>query len=275
MPEKPAILMWTANTPVRSIRPQCRRRSERGSAYVLALVALMTGLTLSLALLTSSNGMYLAESSRTDKDIARYLADSGVEYASWKAGVNGVSLPYSTTVAMTGGTFSVTIEDDSDREPGAGLVTSTGRAGDCTYVMKRVIPCETQVIVDNQAGTCSANWSTSTASADKYGPDYRWRPTGLLTDSFTYRPNIPESGNYEVFAWWAQGTNRCTATQHVINYNGGSATVAVNQQAHGGTWNSLGTYNFTAGTSGTVVVLCWGATGKIVVADGLRLVRRY
>lgn len=267
--------MDKAGIPVHSTQPRPDSRSERGAAYVLALVAMTTGLTLALALLTSSNGMYLAESSRTDKDIARYLAESGSEYASWKAGISGVSMPYTATVAMTGGTFTVTIVDDGSRELGAGLVTSTGTAGDCTYTIKRVIPCEQQIIMDNVSGTCSANWSSGTASADKYGPDYRWRPTGLLVDSFTYRPNILETGNYEVFAWWAQGTNRSTATQHVINYNGGSQTVSVNQQAKGGMWNSLGTYNFAAGTSGTIVVLCWGATGKIVVADAIRLVRRY
>jgi hypothetical protein len=53
-----------------------------------------------------------------------------------------------------------------------------------------------------------------------------------------------------------------------VNYNGGSPTFDVNQKVNGGQWNLLGTFNFVAGTSGTVV-LTDDADG-VVIADGLK-----
>lgn len=129
-------------------------------------------------------------------------------------------------------------------------------------------------VVDNPAGTFSANWILSTMSSQKYGADYRYRSTQAVSDMFTWRPSLPVAGNYEVFAWWPAGTNRSLAAPYIINYNGGSANVKVNQQTGGGQWNSLGTYPFAAGTAGHVKLSCWATTGYVVVADAVCFVKR-
>ena len=131
-----------------------------------------------------------------------------------------------------------------------------------------------EYIVDNPQGTFSANWILSTMSSQKYGADYRYRSTAAISDPFTWRPNLPTAGNYEVYAWWPEGSNRCPQAPYIIYYNGGSANIKVNQQASGGQWNSLGIYPFAAGTTGNVKLSCWATAGYVVVADAVKFVKR-
>lgn len=133
---------------------------------------------------------------------------------------------------------------------------------------------ETEVIVDNPAGTWSANWILGTMSPDKYGADYRYRSTAAVSDPFTWRPNLPTAGNWEVYAWWSVGGNRSTTAPYIVYYNGGNLSVPKNQQINGGMWNSLGTYNFLAGTSGNVKLSCWTTAGFVVIADAVKFVKR-
>lgn len=134
---------------------------------------------------------------------------------------------------------------------------------------------ETQVIVDNSdAGfTASANWSTGTSATDKYGANYRSRPTAAISDPAQWSFNLLGAGTFQVWAWWSQGSNRSTTAPYVIYRNGGTNTVNVNQQANGGKWNLLGTYSFLAG-SNKVQLSCWTTTGFTVIADAIKLVRQ-
>ncbi len=133
----------------------------------------------------------------------------------------------------------------------------------------------TVIIVDNaETGfTASANWSTGTSAPDKYGANYRFRPTAATSDQATWNCTIPTADNYEVYAWWTAGTNRSLTAAYTVYYNGGSQIVTRNQQTGGGTWNSLGTWNFAA-VSTNVKLSCWTTTGKVVVADAVMLIRR-
>ena len=75
---------------------------------------------------------------------------------------------------------------------------------------------------------------------------------------------------YNVYARWATHPNRATNAKHIINYNGGSAEVIVDQQQNGDQWNLLGQYDFAAGTSGNVVLTSDGAN-QYVIADAIGL----
>jgi len=129
--------------------------------------------------------------------------------------------------------------------------------------------------VDNSdAGfTASANWSTATASTDKYGANYRWRSTAAVSDVARWSFTLLGGGTFQVYAWWSQGSNRSTAAPFKIYRSGGTDTVNVNQQANGGKWNLLGTKTFVAG-SNKIELSCWAPTGYIVVADAIKLVRQ-
>lgn len=130
----------------------------------------------------------------------------------------------------------------------------------------------TWIIVDNaDAGfSASANWSTGTSSTDKYGTNYRFRSTAAISDQAVWAFTIPTTDNYEVYAWWSVGANRSTTAPYSVN---GGSGIPKNQQANGGTWNSLGTFSMAAG-SNNVKLSCWTTSGYVVIADAVRLVRR-
>lgn len=130
------------------------------------------------------------------------------------------------------------------------------------------------IIIDNPSATVVGTWATGTTSTDRYGADFRWRSKGTGASYVQYTPNIGTPGNYQVYAWHAQGSNRATDAKHLISYNGGSTTVNVNQQINGGQWNLLGTFNFATGTSGYVRIHDGHVdTTKVVVADAVRFVK--
>ncbi|MDB6026402.1 MAG: repeat-containing protein [Verrucomicrobiales bacterium] len=130
------------------------------------------------------------------------------------------------------------------------------------------------IIIDNPSATVTGTWSSGTSSTDKFGTDYRFKSAGTGTAFLTFTPTIVTPGNYRIYEWHPQGANRPTNAPVVINYNGGSPTVTVNQQVNGGTWVLLtGTYNFLAGTTGTVKVTDnFIGAGLSVMADGIKFV---
>ena len=129
------------------------------------------------------------------------------------------------------------------------------------------------VIVDNAQSpgfAASANWSTATSAADKYGANYRFRSTGAVSDAAVFTASLPAAGNWEIYAMWPQGGNRSATAPFVLPNN---TTVSRNQQTGGGVWNSLGTVNCAAGNN-TVKLSCWTTAGFIVVADAVKFVKR-
>ncbi len=128
------------------------------------------------------------------------------------------------------------------------------------------------IIVDNTSANFSVvggSWSTGTASADKYGSDYRYRSTAAVSEPAKWAPAL-QTRNYDVYAWWPAGSNRSTTAPYIINHNSGSTTVRVNQQANGGKWNLLGTFAMSAGKD--VQLSCWTTAGYVVMADAVKFV---
>ena len=93
----------------------------------------------------------------------------------------------------------------------------------------------TTVIVDNsdpEFTILSGTWSTG-SWVDPWGEDYRWASTttGDPTHEVEWRPSLPASSLYEVAIWYVAGSNRADDAPFTIDYDGGSATIPVNQQA--------------------------------------------
>lgn len=129
------------------------------------------------------------------------------------------------------------------------------------------------IVLDTNAVQASGNWTWGTSAVDKYGPDYRFRLTGSVSDPATWTWTAPQTRNYEVYAWWSQGWNRSTTAPYMVSRAGGSTTVYRNQQTNGGSWQSLGTFSINAGTN-TVRLSCWTTPGYVVIADAVRIVPR-
>ena len=131
----------------------------------------------------------------------------------------------------------------------------------------------TEIIIDNPSATYTGTWSTGTSSTDKYGSDYRYATTATSeTATAKWTPNIGTAGNYNVYVWYPQGTNRSSKAPYTVYWNGGSQTYNVNQQANGGKWNLLASAKpFVTGTSQyTKLGNGTSETSKVVMADAVR-----
>jgi glucose/arabinose dehydrogenase len=143
------------------------------------------------------------------------------------------------------------------------------------YRMKAGGPYPADIVVDNASATTitnSAAWTTGTISTDRYSADYRYKNTGTGANYVQFTPVIPAAGNYQVYEWHPQGSNRTTVAMHIIQFNGGTQTNLVNQQTGGGQWNLLGTFGFSAGTAGNLRITDNFSGTGVVIADAIKLV---
>lgn len=114
-------------------------RRRRGAAYILAITTLLVGVTFALAMLRSGGANFTAEDSRQKKRAAENLAEAGIEYAFWQIHYNNKALPYSATMNLDTGSFTVEAVDDGNRDQSTMLITSTGTCGGRSHTSKRVV----------------------------------------------------------------------------------------------------------------------------------------
>lgn len=131
------------------------------------------------------------------------------------------------------------------------------------------------VTADNgtAAWSASASWFPGTSVAGYYGSNYHARSTEAISDPATWTVSLPSSGSYRVDAWWTAAANRAASAPYIVYHSGGSTTVNKNQQANGGSWQSLGTFSFNAG-SNEVKLSCWTTAGFFVIGDAVRFVKQ-
>ncbi|MBA2880642.1 Tfp pilus tip-associated adhesin PilY1 [Desulfosalsimonas propionicica] len=93
--------------------------------------------------------------------------------------------------------------------------------------------------------------------------------------SATWQFDVEDSGEYEVVASFSINTNRTDSAEYTIDHSGGTTTVTRSQHGPGVTqqWESLGTYDFDAGSNAAQITLnCAGTTSNDYVAvDAIRL----
>jgi hypothetical protein len=129
-------------------------------------------------------------------------------------------------------------------------------------------------IVDNISAIVVGSWDSASSALGHYGNDYRYTSPGSGSSYVQYVANVSNTGQYDVYEWHSQGTNRTTAAKHVVTYSGGSQTISVNQQNNGGKWNLLGRYTFAQGNSGNVKITnsFSGYNDVVVIADAIKFV---
>ncbi len=155
--------------------------------------------------------------------------------------------------------------------------TDPGSGWDWPRYKSLVIGSNWSQTVDNLTTgrfTASANWGTSSYSAQRYGSDYRYANPAAVSDAAWFKFNIPATANYEVYAWYPASTGYNSATPYVIVTSAGNVTRTVNQQTNGGLWVSLGIHNLNVGDYDAVGVSRWSSAAGYVIADAVRLVRR-
>ncbi|OQY17910.1 MAG: hypothetical protein B6I36_08155 [Desulfobacteraceae bacterium 4572_35.1] len=160
-----------------------------------------------------------------------------------------------------------------------------------------------ELIVDNEA-TANANnnfnlvnadntldndenggdWEESGGSSDaEYGADAQWTDNEDARAEWHF--SVEETGNYDVYAWWDNYSNRDERALYLVEHDGGITSYCLNQRQNQQQWNHmLGTHNYTAnqdysivvarhGTSYNGVSVCGGnaSTGGSTLADAVRL----
>ena len=89
-----------------------------------------------------------------------------------------------------------------------------------------------------QPGTSfSGTWKVS-GGVNSYGSKSLYADANGA--SYTYNIDLAAPGEYQVFAWWTEYSNRRTSVPYDIIHATGTSTVNVNQQQKGGTWQKLG-----------------------------------
>jgi uncharacterized lipoprotein YddW (UPF0748 family) len=198
-------------------------------------------------------------------------ADSAVDYGttiSYGSTVGSASLVTEHSMLLSNLTPSTTYEFRVRSKDAAG-----NEAVSVTYSFATAPEGQVEeLLIDNPEAAVVGSWSTGTF-AGGYGSDYRWKGKGNGSAYLEYRPLILQGGTYEVYEWHLQGGNRTTSAPHFIRHKNGASTVHVNQQANGGRWNLLGTYEFEAGTDGYVRITdAFLDDASVVIADAIRFV---
>lgn len=134
------------------------------------------------------------------------------------------------------------------------------------------------MIIDNLDPGFSTvgSWSTGTVAAGRYGPDYRYAgtsPSGASAAYWTWQ--VTETGVYRICAWWSDGGNRSAEAKYAVLHQGNEYPKTVNQQTDGGKWNTLGTYELTAGDTVSVRLSNAAPSGYVVIADAVKFEQAY
>ncbi|MFI0480110.1 nucleic acid/nucleotide deaminase domain-containing protein [Actinomadura sp. 9N215] len=131
-----------------------------------------------------------------------------------------------------------------------------------------------EVLVDNSDPIDTASnaaWNRTRSLRGAQGPDAATRPAGDGDAKFTWRPQIPRTGTYEVFVRYPKTGGAARNATYTITHSAGTATRTVDQSRGAGEWVSLGRHPFTEGR-GPAITLTDKASGK-VSADAVKLVR--
>jgi N-acetylmuramoyl-L-alanine amidase len=127
-----------------------------------------------------------------------------------------------------------------------------------------------ELVVDNSDGTVQVKgkWTATTTTGGFLGADYLFRTPGDGSSTVTWPFPSGSAGRFEVFARWSAGPNRATNATYLVTSNAGVASVSVNQKNNGGSWQSLGTFDFQPNKT-QQVALTDKADG-VVAADAIR-----
>ena len=88
--------------------------------------------------------------------------------------------------------------------------------------------------------------------------------------SATWRPEIPERGEYAVYVSYRSFANSTTDAVYTVRHLGGESVFHVNQRMAGSTWVYLGTFTFAEGDEGYVRLTNESSAAGIVSADAVK-----
>jgi hypothetical protein len=150
------------------------------------------------------------------------------------------------------------------------ITATDGASNEGTGIFTLSVSTPGVTIVDNPEadfGTCTWTcWSDADAFTGDGKACYHAPNEGCTA---TWTPDLPDAGNYSVYAWWPAHPNQAGNAKFTVYYEtGDSGPIEVNQKGNGKQWNYLGNFSFAAGTSGYVVLS--DAADGYVIADAVK-----
>ena len=124
-------------------------------------------------------------------------------------------------------------------------------------------------IVSQSSGVEITNWPSSTSEPGYYGSDYQYQSAGDGSSYAEWTFGVEGNGDYELWVWYTEHSNRATNAPYTIQHLTGTTTVRIDQTQNGSEWISLGIFPFLTGPYYTVQ-LANDANGY-VIADALRI----
>jgi hypothetical protein len=113
------------------------------------------------------------------------------------------------------------------------------------------------------------SWTPSLTGTDFFRENYLFTGAGSGDKYADWLFTLPQSGAYNIYAWWPTLDNNTGGARYTIEHSGGETTRVMDQRVDGGQWNLLGQYSF--GTGQYRVRLTDQALSGNVVADGIRI----
>jgi len=136
---------------------------------------------------------------------------------------------------------------------------------------------EGAIVVDDTdrtgAVSIDAGWNRGFTGRDYLGAMH-WTAPGTGDQKVAWTPDLPLTGEYDVYVWYGPDNNndRATNAPFTVNFKEGSKTVRKDMKQGKGRWVLLGTFPFDAGTSGSVVLK--NEADGFLAADAVKFVRK-
>jgi len=131
------------------------------------------------------------------------------------------------------------------------------------------------ITVDDTQAKLVGTWKPSTFTKPYVGSGYiHDNKEGKGEKSATFTPTLPRTGDYEVLISYTPGNSRANNVPVKVRYAGGEKIIRVDQTKSptiDQLFVSLGTFPFTAGTTGSVVITTNGTNGHVIV-DSVRFI---
>ena len=125
-----------------------------------------------------------------------------------------------------------------------------------------------EVVIDNLDGANTSStgvWQESGGQYEYLNSSY-WARNGA---TFSFIFHCEESGDYDVLEWHSMWSSRSDDVLMTIEHDGGPTEKHISQQAGGQTWNSLGTYAFSAGSQYLVTITASDGSTVSTAADAV------
>lgn len=129
-----------------------------------------------------------------------------------------------------------------------------------------------EIILDDDDAIFAGDW-IRVISSYGYNGDYWWRSTGGNGSNYAlWVPYLYERGNYDIYVWYREGTNRSSQAPYIITTANGDVTIYVNQQQNGSQWYKIGTFELNPATA-KVKLTDNAPSGYVIVADAVRFLK--